>query len=544
MTARAGGRPFLLIHGAWVTPACWSDFGAFLAQRGHQVALPAWPGKERTVQEIRRDPSALAGLGLGEIADHYAGIVRGMPESPVLVGHSFGGLIVQLLLDRGLGAAGVAIDSAPPRGVLSLQPSALRSIAHVLGDPLHPRRVVGLSYPQFRYAFAHTLPDAEAREAYETQIVPDTARIFFQAAIAPLLGDSPARVDFANPARAPLLLVAGEHDRIVPASVNRANHRSYARSPAVTDLAVFPGRTHWIIAQPGWEEVAEHVEHWVEAQLHGRPAWSPPDPEQVRVVTFNTAAGNPAIKTLQADFVKLPFYREAFDGVPSAPLLALQEVGPDQARALRRDAAATACRVLQIRRPGLGNALVIPERYQVLSYRRCYYVASHLRGVADGLRRWALHQARPDWRQFGELRMWIEARLRDRASGRELTILTTHLSVEASLKVPQAKEIVRRTRAAAAGGPVILAGDLNVPAEHARGRDVEVAALLSELSDMGSSVPPGRKNIDYVLTLGFEGVASKIWTGDSLQLPGSPNAETVSDHYAEDDLLRYAPPPT
>jgi endonuclease/exonuclease/phosphatase family metal-dependent hydrolase len=249
----------------------------------------------------------------------------------------------------------------------------------------------------------------------------------------------------------------------------------------------------------------------------------------VRVVTFNTAAGNPRITTRQADFVRLPFYREALDGAPGAPLLALQEVGPEQARTLRRGAG----RTLQARRPGLGNALVIPPRYEVLAQRRGYYLLSHLRGILGGLRR-----GRRNWRQYGELRMWIEARLRDRETGRELTLLTTHVSADGDLKVPQIRSIVRRARAAR--GPVILAGDFNVPAGAARGRDVEAAALLAELDDMGTAAPPGRQNIDYVLARGFEPIATRFWTGASLQLPGSPTAEQVSDHYAEDDLLRYA----
>jgi endonuclease/exonuclease/phosphatase family metal-dependent hydrolase len=255
----------------------------------------------------------------------------------------------------------------------------------------------------------------------------------------------------------------------------------------------------------------------------------------VRVVTFNAAAGNPRITTRQADFLRLPFYREALENAPGAPLLALQEVGDDQAAALRRTAAARAGRVLQLRRPGLGNALVIPDRYLVLSHRRGYYVLPQLRGVLDGLR-----ARRANWRQFGEVRMWIEARLRDRAAGRELTLLTTHISADGSLKVPQAKAIVDRALGAAARGPVILAGDFNVPARKPRGRDVEAAAQLARLRDVGTAEPPGgRENIDYVLTAGFEPVASRLWTGDSLSLPGSPDAETVSDHYAEDDIVRY-----
>ncbi|HET9737122.1 MAG TPA: endonuclease/exonuclease/phosphatase family protein [Solirubrobacteraceae bacterium] len=255
----------------------------------------------------------------------------------------------------------------------------------------------------------------------------------------------------------------------------------------------------------------------------------------VRVVTFNAAAGNPRITTRQADFLQLPFYREALESVPGAPLLALQEVGDEQAAALRRTAAARAGRVLQMRRPKLGNALVIPDRYLVLSHRRNYYVVPQLRGILDGLR-----GRRPNWRQFGELRMWIEARLRDRHTGRDLTLLTTHISADGSLKVPQTKAIVGRALAAAARGPVILAGDFNVPAHNPRGRDVEAAALIARLRDVGTAKPPGRENIDYVLTAGFEPVSSRLWTGDSLSLPGSPNAETVSDHYAEDDVVRYS----
>ena len=274
--------------------------------------------------------------------------------------------------------------------------------------------------------------------------------------------------------------------------------------------------------------------------MTGAGPWSAEQRQQVRVITYNTAAGNPRITTNQADFVSLPFYREALGGDPAAAILALQEVGPAQAKALRREARRGRCRVLQIRRPGLGNALVVPARYRVLAARRRYYGASQLRGLEDGLRGALFQGRRPDWRQFGELRSWIEARLHDRASGRELTMITTHLSVEASLKVFQARAIVSRAAAAAARGPVILAGDFNVPAGRARGRDVEVAVLLAGFRDMGRAEKVKRQNIDYVLARGFEPVRSRLWTGDSLQLPGSPSAETVSDHYAEDDVLRYA----
>jgi endonuclease/exonuclease/phosphatase family metal-dependent hydrolase len=241
----------------------------------------------------------------------------------------------------------------------------------------------------------------------------------------------------------------------------------------------------------------------------------------VRVITFNTAAGNPRITTRQEDFLRLPFYEEAFGGAEDAPLLALQEVGDAQARALRRAAPERTATVLQRRPPGLGNALVIPDRYEVLGRRSGYYVLPQLRGIAHGLR-----TGRRNWRQYGELRMWISARLRDRAAGRELTILTTHISADGSLKVPQLQAVV--TRARRAGAPAILTGDFNVPLGRERGRDVPAAAVIGRLPNLGGG--PGQ--IDYVLGAGFELVSARAWT-DIVDAK-------VSDHAAQDRLLRYA----
>jgi endonuclease/exonuclease/phosphatase family metal-dependent hydrolase len=220
----------------------------------------------------------------------------------------------------------------------------------------------------------------------------------------------------------------------------------------------------------------------------------------VRVVTYNTAAGNPRISTPQRAFLGLPFYAEALSGAPGAAILALQEVGPEQARALRRAAASGGCRVLQARRPGLGNALVIPRRYEVLAQRRGWYPLAQVRGALDALRR-----RRADWRQLGELRMWIQARLRDGESGRELTVMTTHLSVEPALKVAQGRAIA--ARATATRGPLLLAGDLNVPAREPGGRDREVAAALAGVRDMA-----GAPGIDRILARGFDAVSSRVWT--------------------------------
>ena len=259
-------RQIVFIHGAWVTPMCWEPFAAYFTKLGYECLAPAWPGKDRPIETIRADPSPLAGLGIAEIVAHYEGIVRSLDEPPILVGHSFGGLFVQILLDRGLGRAGVAIDSAPPRGVMVYEPTAVRSLASVLSTWQGWRKVVRWSYANFRYAFVHTLPEADARAAFEKHVTPETGRIFFQGALAAANPGSPASVNFANSARAPLLLVAGAEDRIVPASVNRRNHRRYRGSAAVTDFFEFAGRTHWIIAQPGWEDVAGYISEWLTAR--------------------------------------------------------------------------------------------------------------------------------------------------------------------------------------------------------------------------------------------------------------------------------------
>ena len=259
------GRTIVFIHGAWVTSACWDDFVGYFTERGYQCLAPGWPGKDgRTAAEIRADPSGLKGLGIGQIVDHYDKLIRDLPEPPILVGHSFGGLYTQILLDRGLGSAGVAIDSAPPNGVFAFYPTAFRSLYSVLLTPLSWRRVVRWSYKRFRYAFVHTLSEADAQAAYERHVTPETGKIFWQDALAWLRPNGPAKVNFGNDTRAPLLMIAGGVDRIVPAAINRGNHRKYARSKAVTDFREFPGRSHWIIAQPGWQEVAGYVAEWLE----------------------------------------------------------------------------------------------------------------------------------------------------------------------------------------------------------------------------------------------------------------------------------------
>lgn len=198
-----------------------------------------------------------------EIVDHYASIIQAQPEPPILIGHSFGGLFVQMLLDRGLGRAGVAIDPAPPKGVLPLEWSVLKSNASVLFKWMAWEQIVYLSFEDFCYAFVNTLTPEAQRAAYDTQVVPESGRIFFQSALAPLDPHSAVKVNFQNPERAPLLLTAGLKDHIVAPAMVRSNYEKYHHSPARTDLLEFPERTHWIIAQDGWDEVASSIHAWL-----------------------------------------------------------------------------------------------------------------------------------------------------------------------------------------------------------------------------------------------------------------------------------------
>lgn len=257
-------KTVVFVHGGWITPSCWDPFVSYFGARGYRCLAPAWPGKDRPIEAIRADPSPLAGLGVEAIVERYAEVVRGLDEPPVLIGHSFGGLFVQLLLDRGLGSAGIVIDSAPPKGVFAFYPTSLVSLGRILVTPFGWRKVVHWSFAEFRFAFVHTMSLSDARAIWDREIIPDSGRPFFEVGYSFLDPHSPATVDFANPARAPLLLIAGLADRAIPPGVARRTLKAYRASPARTELRTFPGRTHWIIAQPGWEEVAQACIDWIE----------------------------------------------------------------------------------------------------------------------------------------------------------------------------------------------------------------------------------------------------------------------------------------
>jgi pimeloyl-ACP methyl ester carboxylesterase len=255
-------RPIVLIHGLWMTPLSWERWIERYTARGHEVLAPAWPGMDRSVEELRSDPSGIEHLGVAEIVEHYEEIIRGLDGAPIVMGHSFGGLFTQMLLDHGLGAAGVAIDSTASKGVFTLPLSELRSAFPVLKSPLNNHRAVALSPEEFHYAFTNTLSDEQSAAAYERYAVPGPGRVLFQAALANLNPRAETHVDYRNDDRAPLLFIAGGEDHVIPAKVNEANAKHYRRSKAVTDYKEFPGRVHFTVGQEGWEEVADYALDW------------------------------------------------------------------------------------------------------------------------------------------------------------------------------------------------------------------------------------------------------------------------------------------
>ena len=224
----------VLIHGLWMTPLSWETWVERYESRGYRVLAPAWPGLEADVQQLRRDPSPMRNLGIERIVDHYDGIIRKLDSAPIVMGHSFGGAFTQVLLDRGLGAAGVVLSSAPVKGILGLPLSTLRSAAPVLGNPLNRGKATGLTEKQFRYAFGNAVSAEESRDAYERYHVPAANRVLFEGAFTNFSPGSPLKVNVRNDTRAPLLFIAAGEDHIVPPSLNRSNVGKYAHSKAVT----------------------------------------------------------------------------------------------------------------------------------------------------------------------------------------------------------------------------------------------------------------------------------------------------------------------
>jgi alpha-beta hydrolase superfamily lysophospholipase len=261
----------VLIHGLWMTPLSWEHWIERYSSRGYKVLAPAWPGMEGDIDRVRAHPASVEHLGIEEIIDHYDAIVRALDPPPIIMGHSFGGAFTEVLLDRGLGAAGVGIDAAAVRGITKLPFSQLKSGFPVLRNPANRHRAVALTAKEFHYAFTNTMSDDESLQAYERYAVPGPGRVLYQGAFANFNPHAATRVDFGNQHRAPLLLIAGELDHTVPAVIDRSTARHYRDSAAVTDYKEFPGRAHFIIGQEGWEEVADYALDWAAAHA-GAPS--------------------------------------------------------------------------------------------------------------------------------------------------------------------------------------------------------------------------------------------------------------------------------
>ena len=260
----------VLIHGLWMTPLSWEHWVKYYSEKGYNVIAKAWPGLDRDIEDLRRDPTPIAGLGVTEIVDYYDQIIRALARPPIIMGHSFGGLMTQILLDRGLGAAGVAIAPAPVKGIYFLPFSTLKVSFPALSNPANNHRAVPLTPEQFHYAFTNTLSEEESLAVFRRYAVPGPDHVLFQAAFANFNPHAATAVDFDNENRAPLLFIAGEKDHISPPAVVKANYKLYASSKPVSDYQEFAGRSHYILGQDGWQEVAEHALSWAEA--HARNA--------------------------------------------------------------------------------------------------------------------------------------------------------------------------------------------------------------------------------------------------------------------------------
>jgi pimeloyl-ACP methyl ester carboxylesterase len=268
--AEAGPGTIVLVHGFWVTPRSWEGWKARYEERGYRVLTPAYPGFEVEVEALNADPTPIAELTLPRITAHLESVVGALEEPPILVGHSAGGTLVQLLLDRGLGAVGVALNSAPTEGVRVLPLSQLRSTFVAFRNPANRHRAVALTAEQWHYAFTNTFGEEESRRLYERYAVPASGRILWSSVLANVMpGPQDAAVDYGNDSRAPLLFVSGGEDHLMPPSVQRSNAQHYRSARTVTEIRQYPGFAHLLPVQPGWEEIADSVLEW--AVGHARP---------------------------------------------------------------------------------------------------------------------------------------------------------------------------------------------------------------------------------------------------------------------------------
>ena len=258
--ANASGRtPVVFIHGLWVLPSSWDNWADLFEDAGYAAVTPSWPDDPETVAEARAHPEVLAKKTLGQVADHTAEVIGGLEKKPAVMGHSTGGLLAQIIADRGLSAATVAIDPGPFRGVLPLPIAALRAASPVLRNPLNRGRAVALTLDQFKYGWANALDDEEAERLYETYHVAAPGVALMQMANANLNPRTEAKLDPKNPDRGPLLIIDGEKDHTVPWAIANASFKRQRHNPAVTEIEKIPNRGHSLTIDNGWREVAERA---------------------------------------------------------------------------------------------------------------------------------------------------------------------------------------------------------------------------------------------------------------------------------------------
>jgi pimeloyl-ACP methyl ester carboxylesterase len=255
------------VHGLWMNPRSWEGWMDRFGGYGFTVLAPAWPKLDGAPEELRNNPSRVADVGIAEILDSYEAVIKALDKPPIIIGHSFGGGFTEILLDRGLGAAGVAISPASPRGILALPFSTLKSGFSILKNPLNRKKGVPFGPKQFHYAFCNTLSPEESQTLYDRYAVPGVGRVLFEGAMANANPKTPFRLDWSKSDRAPLLITGATEDHVVPAKVARANHKKFAKSSAVTEYKEYPGRTHFTAGMEGWEATADDALSWAMANV-------------------------------------------------------------------------------------------------------------------------------------------------------------------------------------------------------------------------------------------------------------------------------------
>ncbi len=253
---QSGKQPVVFIHGLWLLASSWDGWADMFEQAGYSAVKPGWPDDPETVADANARPDAFARKGVGQVVDHMESVIRGLTRKPAVIGHSFGGLLAQIVAGHGLAAASVAVDPAPFRGVLPLPFSALRAASPALSNPANVNRAVSLSSAQFRFAFANAVSEDEAKQLHQRYAVPAPGKPLFQAAFANVNPRTELKVDTMNPDRGPMLLISGEKDNTVPWAIVNASYKLQKRNPGTTEVARIPNRGHSLTIDSGWQEVA------------------------------------------------------------------------------------------------------------------------------------------------------------------------------------------------------------------------------------------------------------------------------------------------